>query len=137
MCKCRLFWNGRICHVLWLETPLLCVQKCILRKCEVPAELLLSSLSHLVRIFSLFLLVQLFPFPKQPLVPVSIFYAKHLMYLWTSVWLVCCTDIKGISLDWKVKSFVFFHIFTGFVFYMFSCASLCGEKNVEKGEDCF
>lgn len=117
-----------ICHVSWLKTPLLCVQKCTLR------EMFCLAVSHLSEI--LFLLVQLFPFPKQPFVPVSI-YAKHLMYLWTSVWLVCCTDIKGISLDWKVDYTYFFvcsHIFTGFVFYMFSCASLCGE---EKGEDCF
>lgn len=75
-------------------------------------------------VFCLVLLVHLFPFPKQPFVPVSIFCVKHL-YLWTWVWLVC-TALTSKEFHKKV-------IFA----FMFSCASLCGEKNVEMGEDCF
>lgn len=79
--------NGRL-------SACFCVQKCILRKCDV---LLLNCFISLTLTPCQYILASFFSSPKQnPSVPVSILYAKRLLCVWTSV--QCCTDIKGESL---------------------------------------
>ncbi len=91
------------------------------------------AVCHILSVFS-FLLVQFFPFPKPPFVPVSIFYAKHLMFMdFSMIHTLHWHQRNFIQLKSGLYIFVCFHIVTGFVFKCFH-VRVCVERKMWKRE---